>query len=50
MPAKSRAQQKFMGLCASNPEKAMKPCPPKAVAREIARQPTKGLPERAKKR
>lgn len=50
MPAKSRAQQRFMGLCASKPEKASKPCPPKAVAREFARAPAKKLPARKGKR
>lgn len=39
MPAKSDRQRKFMGLCAHQPEKATKPCPPKAVAREFARKP-----------
>ena len=47
---RSKAESRFMNLCAHTPAKAVKPCPPKAVAREIARQPTKGLPERAKKR
>jgi len=41
MPAVSRKQQAYMGLCLSHPEKARKKCPPKAVAREFARKPGK---------
>lgn len=42
MPAKSKAQQKFMGICLSKGgrKKANKPCPPKSVAKKFARNPT----------
>lgn len=46
MPAKSKAQQRFMGLCAHNPEKARGKCPPKDVAEEFAKTKTKNLPEK----
>lgn len=41
MPAKTKRQQRFMGMCA-NPKtrgKARKKCPPKKVARKYARKP-----------
>ena len=50
MPAKSKAMQKFMGVCAHAPEKARGACPPKDVAREFARTKHRGLPERAPKK
>lgn len=46
MPAKSKAQQRFMGLCAHRPEKARGKCPPKDVAEEFAKTKTKNLPEK----
>lgn len=42
MPAKTKKMQRFMGLCAHNPEKAYGKCPPKEVAREFARKPPGG--------
>lgn len=41
MPAKTPKQQRFMALCAHNPGKATKPCPPKAVAQEFSVKPVK---------
>lgn len=48
MPAKTKRQQKFMGICSHNPEKARGECPPKDVAREFAHKPKAGY--RKKKR
>lgn len=48
MPAKSKKQQKFMAMCAHNPEKARGDCPPKKVAEEFAKTSTKDLPEKVK--
>jgi len=42
MPAKSKKQQKFMGMCANSPGKAAKQCPSKKVAREFAKKPKGG--------
>lgn len=42
MPAKSKAQQKFMGMCAHNPGAAKGKCPPKSVAKEFSQKPAKG--------
>jgi len=42
MPAKTKRQQRFMALCANNPRKARKKCPPKKVAREFARTRKRG--------
>lgn len=50
MPAKSKSQQRFMGMCAHNPEKAKGDCPPKEVAKEFSKTKSKNLPEHAKKR
>jgi len=52
MPAKSKAQQRFMGLCSSSEgrKKAYGKCPPVSVAKEFARTPRGKLPEKAKKR
>lgn len=49
MPAKTPKQQRFMGMCAHT-EKPPKRCPPKPVAREMARLPTgqAGKPVRKK--
>lgn len=41
MPSRTKKQQRFMGLCANSPSKAVKPCPPKKVAQEFARKPGK---------
>lgn len=51
MPARSKAQQRFMAMCAHNPKHAQGTCPPPDVAREFARAPNfKRLPTRAKRR
>ncbi len=50
MPAKSKKQQQFMAICAHNPEKARKECPPKDVAEEFAKTKTKDLPNRVSKK
>lgn len=53
MPAKSKAQQKFMGMCstAEGRKQAMGKCPPKEVAKEFAKNPKgKKLPEHKKKK
>lgn len=46
MPAKSAKQQRFMGMCAHNPEKVKGKCPSKKVAREFARKPKGGYDKR----
>jgi hypothetical protein len=50
MPAVSKAQQRFMGMCAKHPEHAAKDCPDRETAREFAHAKRKGLPERKTKR
>jgi hypothetical protein len=35
MPSKSKKQHNFMEMCAHNPEKAKKACPPKKVAKDF---------------
>lgn len=51
MPAKSKAQLKYMRMCAHNPEKAKGECPSKEVAREFSHGPKgKKLPHRVKKK
>ena len=53
MPAVSRAQQRWAGMCSHNPEHARGKCPSTEVAREFAHGPggtTKGLPERKGKK
>ena len=42
MPAVSKKQQRFMGMCLSDPSKARGKCPSKKVAREFAHKPPKG--------
>ena len=49
MPAKSKAQQRFMGMCAHGSH-AKGECPDKETAREFARTPRKGLPERKRRK
>jgi hypothetical protein len=41
MPAKSAAQQRYMGMCSTpkGRKKAKGKCPPKKVAKEFARKP-----------
>jgi hypothetical protein len=46
MPAVSKAQQRFMGLCAHDPQHAHGTCPSPAVAAEYARTKHTNLPER----
>lgn len=49
MPAKSKAQQRFMAACANNPESMKGKCPPKKVAKEFSHKPKGGkLKEKAK--
>lgn len=50
MPAKSKAQQRFMAMCEHNPKHARGECPDEETAREFARTKRKGLPERKSKR
>jgi hypothetical protein len=50
MPAVSKAQQRFMGMCAHNPKHANGDCPDKETSREFARTSRKGLPERKTRR
>jgi hypothetical protein len=50
MPAKSKAQQKFMAMCEHNPEKAKGKCPSKDVAKEFAHTSGKKLPEHTSKK
>ena len=53
MPATSKAQQAFMGMCsaAAGRKKAKGKCPPLSVAKEFAHAPKgKKLREKAKKR
>ena len=49
MPAKSKAQQRYMGACA-HADHPPAQRPDRETAREIARTPHKGLPERKGKR
>lgn len=49
MPAKSKAQQRFMAMCAHGTHPKGE-CPDKETAREFAKTPHKGLPERAPKK
>lgn len=52
MPAESKAQQQFMGLCSTpaGRRKARGKCPPVSVAKKYAETPRGGLPEKARKR
>lgn len=53
MPAKSKAHQRFMGMCSTSAGRAKVKgkCPPMSVAREYAHAPAGGrLREKAKKR
>lgn len=42
MPAKTKKQQKFMGMCAHTPGKAKGKCPSPKVAKEFAHKPKGG--------
>jgi hypothetical protein len=42
MPAKSKKQQKFMGMCEHAPAMAKGKCPSKKVAKEFAKKPKGG--------
>lgn len=46
MPAESDAQQRFMGLCAHNPQHAKGECPSHKVAEEFSHKPDHEIPER----
>jgi hypothetical protein len=48
MPPVSKSQQRFMGMCAHDPQHAQGKCPSLKVAREFASGSTKGLPQRVK--
>lgn len=53
MPAESKAQQRFMGMCSTpaGRKKAKGKCPSLSVAKEFAHAPVgKSLPEKAKRR
>jgi len=52
MPAKSKAQQQFMAICAHTPGKARGKCPSRAVAEEFSHKPAQGYsaPKKRKKR
>lgn len=50
MPAKSKAQQRFMAMCAHGVSGVKKKCPSKGVAREYAVTSHKGLPQRVRKK
>ena len=47
MPAKSKAQQQFMGICEHNPQHAQGQCPDMTHQQfhDFAATPTKGLPQ-----
>lgn len=38
MPARTERQRRYMAMCAKNPKKSRKRCPPKKVAREFMRK------------
>lgn len=46
MPSVSKRQQRFMAMCEHSPKHARGECPDQETAREFARTPRKGLPER----
>jgi hypothetical protein len=50
MPAKSKAQFRFMQMCRHSPEHAKGDCPDEETAKEFTRSSSKGLPERKGKR
>ena len=47
MPAVSKKQQKFMGICAHQPGKARGKCPSHKVAEEFSHNPNHPIPEYA---
>jgi hypothetical protein len=49
MPAVSKAQQKFMAMCAHSPKHAKGECPDKETAREFSHTGGKKLPARKKR-
>lgn len=51
MPATSKAQANFFGMCEHHPEHAKGKCPdmPKSQMHDFAATPRKGLPARASK-
>lgn len=50
MPSVSKAQQSYMAGCEHNPRHMKGECPDEETAREFARTPRKGLPERKGRR
>lgn len=46
MPAKTKRQQRYMGMCAHQPAKARGKCPSKKVARKMAKKPKGGYRKR----
>lgn len=50
MPAKSKAQFRFMQMCEHSPRHAKGECPDEETAREFTRSGSKGLPERKVRR
>ena len=40
MPAKTRKQQKFMGMCSNMEGRKKAKCPPMKVAKEMAKKPS----------
>ena len=49
MPAKSKAQQRFMAMCDHGTHPRGQ-CPDQATAREFAKTPRRGLPEHVRKK
>lgn len=50
MPAVSKAQRRFMGMCEHDPKHAQGKCPSVKVAKEFSSTSEKGLPERKAKK
>jgi hypothetical protein len=42
MPAITKKQQQFMGICSHSPGKARGKCPPHAIAQEFSHKPKSG--------
>jgi hypothetical protein len=41
MPAKTKKQQKFMGMCYHDPKKVLGKCPPPDVSKKFSKAPKK---------
>ena len=50
MPAVSKAQRRFMGMCEHDPKHAQGKCPSRAVAAEFSGTSEKGLPMHKKRK